>query len=87
MDKIEELTEWAEEQIYNSIKPETKPPWFLVHENDEDAIFCNKLAKQILSHPDLAEGLELLEKVRQGTTIEAIITKKRKRPDLVFTDD
>ena len=45
-----------------------------------------QLAK-VLNDPDLLKGLELLEKVRRGTTIEAIITKKRKRPDLIITDD
>ena len=52
-----------------------------------ERVFCEAQLCKICSDPDLVEGLELLEKVRQGTTIEAIITKKRKRPNLILTDD
>ena len=44
------------------------------------------LVDQILSIPELAEGLELLERVRKGMTIEAIITAQRKRPNLIISE-
>ncbi len=40
---------------------------------------------KVLNDKDVDEGLKLLQKVRQGMTIEAIIIEKRKRPDMVIS--
>ena len=52
--KVDELVEWAEELLYNENRTPNQPPWFLVHKNDSVAEHWNRVARRILSHPDLA---------------------------------